>query len=98
MKQLTRRQLLGASVALSASPLLALGGAAARAAALPNVDPAAPQARSLSYVQDSPQAERNCANCRLYTGAADSARGPCVIFPNQQVAAAGWCSAWVARA
>ena len=97
MKQLTRRQVLAASVALGASPLLALGGATATAADQPRVDPEAPQARALAYVHESPQAGRNCANCQLYTGSADAAWGPCAIFPGQQVAAAGWCTAWVAR-
>ena len=98
MKQLTRRQLLGASVALGAAPLLALGNTTAIAAEPPRVDPSDPQARALSYVHESPQADRNCANCRLYTGPADTAWGPCAIFPGKQVAAAGWCSAWVAKA
>ena len=97
MKRMTRRQALGVSVALTASPLLAFGNRLT-AAEVPKVDPDEPQAKALSYVHQSPLAERNCANCRLYTGSADTAWGPCAIFPGKQVAAAGWCSAWVARA
>lgn len=98
MKSMTRRQVLGISVALTASPLLAFGNRPLAAADTPKVDPGEPQAKALSYVHESPLADRNCANCRLYTGVADTAWGPCAIFPGKQVAAAGWCSAWVAKA
>lgn len=98
MKNFTRRQVLGASAALTVSPLLGFGSRSAAAADQPKVDPAEPQAQALNYVHESPKPAQNCANCRLYTGAAGQAWGPCTIFPGKQVAAAGWCSAWVARA
>lgn len=98
MKKFTRRQVLSISVALTATPLLGLGSRPAAAADQPKVDPTEPQAQALKYVHESPKPGQNCANCRLYTGAAASAWGPCAIFPGKQVAAAGWCSAWVAKA
>ncbi|MDA0665720.1 MAG: high-potential iron-sulfur protein [Proteobacteria bacterium] len=39
-------------------------------------------------------AGQNCANCALYKKVSDKAGG-CTVFAGKQVAAAGWCSAWV---
>jgi hypothetical protein len=38
-----------------------------------------------------------CSNCQLYQGAA-APWGGCPIFAGKQVAAKGWCSAWVKKA
>lgn len=98
MKKLTRRQVLGtAATALTVSPLLALTSRLAIAAEASRVDPNDPQAKALAYVHQSPKQDSNCANCQLYTGAADAEWGPCAIFPGKQVAGAGWCSAWVKK-
>lgn len=61
------------------------------------VDPESTQAKSLQYVAASENAEQNCANCALYTGAEGDASGPCPLFPGAIVAAEGHCSAWVAK-
>lgn len=96
MEKLTRRQLLSFSaVVIGVSPMLAVTQRIANAAEAPKVDPNAPQARALSYVHQSPDSGRKCANCQLYKGGSDAAWGPCAIFPGKQVAAEGWCSAWV---
>lgn len=99
MKKLTRRDVLGLSaVALVAGPAMALSSRLAVASDAPQLDPNDAQAKALAYVHQSPKADSNCANCQLYTGAAGPDWGPCAIFPGKQVAAAGWCSAWVKRA
>jgi hypothetical protein len=98
MKKLNRRQFLGSGAAIVAfSPSMFLSGRATAADA-PRLDPNDPQAKALSYVHESPKADNICANCQLYTGSADAAWGPCTIFPGKQVAAGGWCSAWVKKA
>lgn len=72
------------------------------------VSPKDPQAVALAYVEDSAKvdgkkhprhaATQLCSNCQLYTGKAGSASGPCGVFPGKQVAAKGWCSAYVKKA
>ena len=98
MNKYTRRQILGAGLATVASIPLAAISSRAVAADGAKVDPNDPQAKALAYVHASPDAERNCANCQLYTDASAAEWGPCAIFPGKQVAAAGWCTAWVKRA
>ena len=96
MKNITRRQLLSLSAAAVATgPVLLMTHRSAGAAEAPRVNPNDPQARALAYVHESPDSGKNCANCQLYKGSSDAAWGPCTIFPGKQVAAAGWCSAWV---
>jgi hypothetical protein len=98
MNNITRRQLLTtALVTLAAGPLLTFSSPPASAVDMPRVNPDDAQPKALSYVHASPEADRNCANCQLYTGSADSEWGPCAIFPGKQVAGAGWCSAWAKR-
>ena len=99
MKKLNRRQFLGRSAAVAAaSPTFLLFSRIAASADAPRLDPSDPQASALSYAHESPKVDNVCANCQLYTGAADSEWGPCAIFPGKQVAAGGWCSAWVKQA
>jgi hypothetical protein len=84
----------------------ALAAASASAQAMVNEKDA--QAVSLGYAADSTKvdakkfpkhaAAQKCSNCQLYTGAAGSKSGPCSIFPGKQVAAAGWCTAYVKKA
>jgi len=98
MKQLNRRQFLGSGMAMVAfSPVLLLPLRSATAAEFPRVDPNGPQAKALSYVHETPKADNVCSNCQLYNGSAEAAWGSCAIFPGQQVAAGGWCSAWVKK-
>jgi hypothetical protein len=99
MKNITRRQLLGATAtAIVSAPLLNLMSRSAEAADAPRVDPNDAQAKALSYVHQSPKPDNLCSNCQLYTGPAEAEWGPCTLFPGKQVAGAGWCSAWVKRA
>ena len=66
-----------------------------------------PQAKSLGYVANAAKADKakfpkfaagqNCGNCSLYQGKG-GASGPCPIFAGKDVAAAGWCSAYVKKA
>lgn len=92
---LLQRLALGVSmttVALTRAP-------AARAAELPLLAPAAPQAKAVHYVEDAAQARgatagASCASCGLYQGASGSTQGPCQLFPGKDVKARGWCSSW----
>jgi hypothetical protein len=103
-EKISRRGLLkGALAGLAAVPAASLIGRDAQAAdALSESDEAA---KSVGYVSDAKRvvpkanptykAGQICANCFQYTGAAGSAEGPCRIFPNKTVKAAGWCKVWV---
>ncbi|MFT4606468.1 MAG: hypothetical protein ACI9V8_001129 [Urechidicola sp.] len=97
MKQeMTRRELLKAAALIGISPFITIGSIKALASS-PQLDPENAQAKALEYSHQSSIAERNCGNCRLYTGDASQDWGPCAIFPGQNVASAGWCKAWVAE-
>lgn len=99
MKNISRRKLLGlTATAIVSAPMLKLLGNPAEAAEAAQVDPESAQAKALSYTHTSAKSDQNCANCQLFTAAADAEWGPCAIFPGQKVAASGWCSAWVKRA
>lgn len=99
MKKINRRQFLGSSVAVVAmTPSLFLAGRSSAGGHLAKVDPNDAQAKALSYVHESPKPENLCSNCQLYSGKAGAAWGPCTIFPQKEVAAGGWCSAWVKKA
>ena len=88
-----RRKFIKSISALSVFPVLA--PALAHAAQL---DPDNAQAKALKYTHESQVADKTCGNCQLYTGGAGAQWGPCNIFPGQEVARAGWCSAWIAKA
>lgn len=48
----------------------------------------------LNYVEESPEADRNCANCSLYQKEQYEADcGGCQLFPGP-VAAKGYCDSW----
>lgn len=78
--------------------------AARTARAQTRVDPKDPSAMALGYAADTTKVDarryprhdkaQNCANCQLYRGAGGSAEGPCPLFPEKVVAAAGWCASW----
>ena len=77
-------------------------------AQLPMVAENDPLASSLGYKGDGTKtdkakfpkyaADQRCDNCTLYQGKAADAGGGCALFPAKQVAAKGWCSAWVKKA
>ncbi len=86
----------------------ALASVQARAQApVAKLDEADPQAVALGYKHDTtkvdakkyPQhaATQYCANCQLYQGQPKDAWAPCPLFAGKQVAAKGWCSAWVKK-
>jgi hypothetical protein len=97
----TRRQFVGKWVLGAALTPLALTRPALSTAAAnqPLISPQDPAALKVKYTEDATR-EKNakdnkCATCGLYEGAYGSQQGPCQIFPDKQVKAAGWCSAWV---
>jgi len=105
-ERISRRQLLqGALVGLAAVPAASL--IAARAEASEPLSEDDPTAKSLAYVASAGKVDpatnptykagQTCANCIQYTGKAGAADGPCNIFPNKTVKAAGWCKVWVAK-
>jgi hypothetical protein len=50
--------------------------------------------KSLNYVEESPEVDKNCANCQLYQQEKyGSGCGGCQLFPGP-VAAAGYCDSW----
>ena len=90
MKQnMTRRKLLKVASIAGVLPCLVFGRSQAQAQT-PQVDPNSGQAKALEYVHKSAIADKDCANCQLYSGAAGDEWGPCAIFPGQTVASAGW--------
>jgi hypothetical protein len=97
-ESLPRRRLLQRLVlAASLAPLMRT----ALAANQPLVSPSGDDAKKVSYVENAKDAKaaagNNCANCGLYQGASGAAQGPCQLFPNKDVKAAGWCSSWVGQ-
>ena len=104
--KISRRRLLqGALAGIAAVPAAAL--IAKSAAAAEPVNEADPTALSLGYVTDASKVNakanpnykpgQDCANCLQYTGKAGAADGPCALFPNKTVKAAGWCKAWMLK-
>ena len=100
---LSRRHFLrNMAVAGSAGSVFMLNPAIAQD--LPKLSLEDPLAVGLQYVEDatastSPayKAGSTCANCLQIQGTDGDAYRPCAIVPGKSVAAAGWCSAWVAK-
>ena len=75
---------------------------------LPKVDEESAQAKALGYKHDTTQVDgsafathdpaNKCSGCILYTGNEGDEWGPCSIFPNMEVAAEGWCTAFAPKA
>ena len=82
--------------------------AAVSSANLPLLQESDPVALGLGYVALASRADGTkyknytpgqvCGNCSLYAGKASDAQAPCPLFAGKQVAAAGWCSAYVKKA
>ena len=89
----SRRAILKGLVSI---PVLAIAGFQSTSyAAMLSADD--PTAKALSYMDKSTTAGQTCSNCQLYQGGT-AANGACPIFPGKDVAAAGWCKSWVAKA
>ena len=88
-RRFVKQLMLGAALA----PLTARHLSSARAADQPLLSPEDPAARKVNYTEKASNGNK-CATCGLYEGAYGSTRGPCQIFPDKQVMAAGWCSSW----
>ena len=89
----SRRAILKGLVSI---PVLAITGLPSTAsAAMLSADD--PTAKALGYTAKSTTAGQTCTNCSLYQGGT-AAAGACPIFPGKDVAAAGWCKSWVAKA
>lgn len=101
----SRRRFLGYTAAAAALPLVFKSLPADAAAPLPKLTLDNPQAKALAYTENAATVKHaafkpgsSCANCALYKGAAGQAYGPCSLFPQNTVAAKGWCSAWAKKA
>jgi hypothetical protein len=67
-----------------------------------------PNALALGYKHDSTQVDKKkfpkhtpdqvCGSCGLYQGKVGSAWGACPALGGKEVAAKGWCAAWVKKA
>jgi len=93
-RRFVRKLMLGAALA----PLALTRFEPARSADQPMLSPDDPAAAKVKYTEDATQ-EKNakgnkCGTCGLYEGTYNSAQGPCQIFPDKRVVAAGWCTAW----
>lgn len=105
MKSVPRRTFILQVVA--AGSALATSQAMAQAAAT-KLEESNAQAIALGYKNDSTKvdqakfpkhaAAQNCSSCQLFQGKGKDTVGGCPIFPGKQVAATGWCSAWVKKA
>lgn len=51
---------------------------------------------ALGYVNQSPEAGKDCRNCQLYTPG-NGGTGKCQLFPQGLVREAGWCASWIER-
>lgn len=96
-----RRFLVRAAITLTALPLLTTAVSSPALAALPSLPLDNPQARALSYTDDTSKTKypafkpgSACANCQFFT----AATGACALFPGFSVKPAGWCSAWAKKA
>jgi len=107
-KNVSRRTFIQSlAVALPAGAVVLQNNA--YAADLPKLDPNDPTAKALVYVHDAAdvdtsnplaarfEAGQDCANCAQIQGEDGAEWRPCGIFPGKAVAAAGWCSVWVAK-
>jgi hypothetical protein len=73
---------------------------------LPHLSEDDPTAKALMYTEDATTSESDlrqedafCHNCQFFMGEEGQMKGyaGCMIFPQNQVAAEGWCSAWTKK-
>ena len=103
--KLPRRAFLRTSLAIATA--VPLGAIPLTLKAQEMVDENDPSAAALGYKADASEVDaakfpqyaegQHCGNCQLYQGG-DAEAGACAIFPGKQVAAKGWCSAYVKKA
>lgn len=89
------------------APAAAPAPAPAASAEMPKLSVDDPQAKSLSYVEDTSaidsatqprfQAGQLCSNCALFQEKDDPDWGGCSIFPGKLVKASGWCSVYAPK-
>ena len=94
-----RREFLVAGAAAAAvlpGALLAAKPARADGHLVTDIAANAPMVAALQYVNESTIADKNCANCQLYT-AGDGDNGKCQLFPNGLVKASGYCASWAPK-
>lgn len=93
-RRFVQKLMLGATL----TPLTLARLDASRAADQPLLSPDDPAAAKVRYTEDATKEksakDHTCATCGLYEGAYGSTQGPCQIFPDKLVKAAGWCTAW----
>jgi hypothetical protein len=93
-RKFVRKLMLGATLA----PLAVARLTASHAADQPLLSPDDPAAKKVKYVEDASKEKsakgNKCSTCALYEGTYNSSQGPCQLFPDKQVKAAGWCSSW----
>ena len=93
-RRFVQKWVLGAAL----TPLVLTRFDSGQAADQPLLSPDDPAATKVKYTEDASK-EKNakdhtCATCGLYEGPYGSTQGPCQIFPDKLVKAAGWCTAW----
>ena len=93
-RKFVRQLALGAAL----TPFALARPTLSKAADQPLLSPDDPAAVKVKYTEDASQAktpkDNKCSNCALYEGTYNSTQGPCQIFPDKLVKAAGWCTAW----
>jgi hypothetical protein len=94
----TRRRFVQKLLLGALTPLALTRLSTSKAADQPLLSPDDPAAVKVKYTEDATREKsakgNKCATCGLYEGTYNSAQGPCQIFPDKQVKAAGWCSSW----
>ena len=106
--KLSRRAMVkGGLIAGALVPAIGLLGNAARADALPPLDPSDPTAKALSFTTDASKVDaganptyktgQRCSTCAQYQGKAGATSGGCNIFAGHSVPSGGWCKVWAAK-
>ncbi|MCP1314081.1 MULTISPECIES: high-potential iron-sulfur protein [unclassified Halomonas] len=100
--QSRRKFMRDSMLGLAALPLGAgILSRTAYAQSLPRLDPGAPAAQALNYVERAPDASDHpafsegelCSNCMFFTAANEG----CQLFPENSVAPEGWCQSWTSQ-
>lgn len=104
----TSRRAFVMTVIAGGGALAASRVAAQAASTAPVLSEADPQAVALGYKADATKVDKAkypqhaagqvCSGCNFYQGKPTDAMAPCQLFSGKQVAAKGWCSAYVKKA